>query len=237
MSQEKYLNNYVELLKNTLNDQVARNLQLQANLKTQEEIMTEMSTQLQSTIQQLQEKQSGSNEVVVQREQELLGQVNQLKQQLAQVNQSTQSKVGEVDSYKNTITANQNIIADQQRKLTDLQNAVNDLTSKLAQSSNLQSRIDESNRLINDLKNEVSILEKDSLNVEALRNQLISTQNMVKERDNTIEELTTMARDLSLHIDTLKTTPVPVKKSKKASVKPVESALTLETVTEDGGSF
>ena len=83
----------------------------------------------------------------------------------------------------------------------------------------------------------MSILEKDSSNVEALRNQLISTQNMVKERDNTIEELTTMARDLSLHIETLKTTPVPVKKSKKAIVKSVEPALTLETVTEDGGSF
>ena len=76
MSQEKYLNNYVDLLKNTLNDQVARNLQMQANLKTQEEIMGEMSTQLQSTLQQLQEKQTGSNEVVVQREQELLQSYN-----------------------------------------------------------------------------------------------------------------------------------------------------------------
>jgi chromosome segregation ATPase len=234
MSQEKYLNNYVDLLKNTLNDQVARNLQLQANLKTQEEIMNEMSNQLQSTIQQLQEKQNGSNEVVVQREQELLGQINQLKQQLTQVNQSTQSKVGEVESYKNTITANQNIINDQARKINDLQNAINDLTGKLAQTSNLQSRMDESNRLIVDLKNEISVLEKESLIVETLRNQLISTQNMVKERDNTIEDLTTMARDLNLQIETLKTTPTPVKKTKKASVAPVS---TLETATEDGGSF
>lgn len=234
MSQEKYLNNYVDLLKNTLNDQVARNLQLQANLKTQEEIMNEMSTQLQSTIQQLQEKQNGSNEVVVQREQELLGQINQLKQQLTQVNQSTQFKVGEVESYKNTITANQNIINDQARKINDLQNAINDLTGKLAQTSNLQSRMDESNRLIVDLKNEISVLEKESSIVETLRNQLISTQNMVKERDNTIEDLTTMARDLNLQIETLKTTPTPVKKTKKASVAPVS---TLETATEDGGSF
>jgi chromosome segregation ATPase len=234
MSQEKYLNNYVDLLKNTLNDQVARNLQLQANLKTQEEIMNDMSNQLQSTIQQLQEKQNGSNEVVVQREQELLGQINQLKQQLTQVNQSTQSKVGEVESYKNTITANQNIINDQARKINDLQNAINDLTGKLAQTSNLQSRMDESNRLITDLKNEISVLEKESLIVETLRNQLISTQNMVKERDNTIEDLTTMARDLNLQIETLKTTPTPVKKTKKASVAPVS---TLETATEDGGSF
>ena len=234
MSQEKYLNNYVDLLKNTLNDQVARNLQLQANLKTQEEIMNEMSTQLQSTIQQLQEKQSGSNEVVVQREQELLGQINQLKQQLTQVNQSTQFKVGEVESYKNTITANQNIINDQARKINDLQNAINDLTGKLAQTSSLQSRMDESNRLIVDLKNEISVLEKESSIVETLRNQLISTQNMVKERDNTIEDLTTMARDLNLQIETLKTTPTPVKKTKKASVVPVS---TLETATEDGGSF
>jgi hypothetical protein len=68
-------------------------------------------------------------------------------------------------------------------------------------------------------------LNKEVALMESLRNQLISTQNMVKDRDSTID-------DLSQQIENLKTTPT--KRTKKASV---ESVSTLETVTEDGGSF
>jgi hypothetical protein len=68
-------------------------------------------------------------------------------------------------------------------------------------------------------------LNKEVALMESLRNQLISTQNMVKDRDSTID-------DLTQQIENLKATPT--KRTKKASV---ESGSTLETVTEDGGSF
>ena len=77
------------------------------------------------------------------------------------------------------------------------------------------------------MKAELLSLNKEVALMESLRNQLISTQNMVKDRD-------AMIGDLSQQIENLKTTPTTVKKTKKASV---ESVSTLEMATEDGGSF
>jgi archaellum component FlaC len=80
-------------------------------------------------------------------------------------------------------------------------------------------------QLTEDLKVELISVNKEADLMESIKNQLISTQNMVKDRDATID-------DLSQQIENLKTTPT--KRIKKASV---ESVSTLETVTEDGGSF
>ena len=82
MSQEKYLNHYVDLLKSTLNDQISRNLQLQATTKTQEEIMKEMNVDLQTLTQQVQQLQNTASESVGEKENELNKRVEQLKNQI-----------------------------------------------------------------------------------------------------------------------------------------------------------
>ena len=210
MSQEKYLNHYVDLLKSTLNDQIFRNLQLQATAKTQEEIMKEMNTQLQSLGQQVQELQNTASESVGEKEDELNRQVEQLKNQINQLNQSRQNDM----KSRSDETRNLN------SKISELQN-------QLSQPNPLSGEVSGYKKLVDDLKAELLSLNKEVALMESLRNQLISTQNMVKDRD-------AMIGDLSQQIENLKTTPTTVKKTKKASV---ESVSTLETVTEDGGSF
>lgn len=210
MSQEKYLNHYVDLLKSTLNDQISRNLQLQATAKTQEEIMKEMNTQLQSLGQQVQELQNTASESVGEKEDELNRQVEQLKNQINQLNQSRQNDM----KSRSDETRNLN------SKISELQN-------QLSQPNPLSGEVSGYKKLVDDLKAELLSLNKEVALMESLRNQLISTQNMVKDRD-------AMIGDLSQQIENLKTTPTTVKKTKKASV---ESVSTLETVTEDGGSF
>lgn len=210
MSQEKYLNHYVDLLKSTLNDQISRNLQLQATAKTQEEIMKEMNTQLQSLGQQVQELQNTASESVGEKENELNKQVEQLKNQINQLNQSRQNDM----KSRSDETRNLN------SKISELQN-------QLSQPNPLSGEVSGYKKLVDDLKAELLSLNKEVALMESLRNQLISTQNMVKDRD-------AMIGDLSQQIENLKTTPTTVKKTKKASV---ESVSTLEMATEDGGSF
>ena len=210
MSQEKYLNHYVDLLKSTLNDQISRNLQLQATAKTQEEIMKEMNTQLQSLGQQVQELQNTASESVGEKEDELNRQVEQLKNQINQLNQSRQNDM----KSRSDETRNLN------SKISELQN-------QLSQPNPLSGEVSGYKKLVDDLKAELLSLNKELGIMESLRNQLISTQNMVKDRD-------AMIGDLSQQIENLKTTPTTVKKTKKASV---ESVSTLEMATEDGGSF
>jgi chromosome segregation ATPase len=210
MSQEKYLNHYVELLKSTLNDQISRNLQLQATAKTQEEIMKEMNVDLQTLTQQVQQLQNTASESVGEKENELNKQVEQLKNQINQLNQSRQNDM----KSRSDETRNLN------SKISELQN-------QLTQPNPLSGEVNGYKKLVDDLKDELLSLNKEVALMESLRNQLISTQNMVKDRD-------AMIGDLSQQIENLKTTPTTVKKTKKASV---ESVSTLEMATEDGGSF
>ena len=210
MSQEKYLNHYVDLLKSTLNDQISRNLQLQATTKTQEEIMKEMNVDLQTLTQQVQQLQNTASESVGEKENELNKQVEQLKNQINQLNQSRQNDM----KSRSDETRNLN------SKISELQN-------QLTQPNPLSGEVNGYKQLVDDLKTELLNVNKELGIMESLRNQLISTQNMVKDRD-------AMIGDLSQQIENLKTTPTTVKKTKKASV---ESISTLEMATEDGGSF
>ena len=210
MSQEKYLNHYVDLLKSTLNDQISRNLQLQATTKTQEEIMKEMNVDLQTLTQQVQQLQNTASESVGEKENELNKRVEQLKNQINQLNQSRQNDM----KSRSDETRNLN------SKISELQN-------QLTQPNPLSGEVSGYKKLVDDLKIELLNVNKELGIMESLRNQLISTQNMVKDRD-------AMIGDLSQQIENLKTTPTTVKKTKKASV---ESVSTLEMATEDGGSF
>jgi len=205
MSQEKFMNHYVDILKSTLNDQVTRNLQLQATAKTQTEIIGEMNTQLTELANQVQAGNAELQDTATQREQELTKQIESLKNQVTQVNTAKQNDNGNL----------RNTISELTKKVADLQNSNNELNGKL----------DQSNKLVNDLRSEISSLEKELVNVDSLRNQLIATQVMVRDRDSTIN-------DLSSQIDALKTTPA--KRTKKTTV--VDTP-TPETLTEDGGSF
>ena len=240
MSQEKYMSNYVDLLKSTLNDQISRNLQLQATAKTQGEIITEMSAQVTNAAENLQVENSQALALATQKQQELSEQVNSLTKRIEQLNVDKQSEVVKLTEYfKNQIaqsntdraseTSNyKKTLGDLTKRINELQIANIEYQNQLAAPNNVQTELENTNILVENLKAELVSMDKELSHMDTLKNQLINTQGMVQERDAIIDEL-------NATIENLKTTPT---KKKKTSVESDEPVSTLETATqENGGSF
>jgi hypothetical protein len=240
MSQEKYMSNYVDLLKSTLNDQISRNLQLQATAKTQGEIITEMSAQVTNAAENLQVENSQALALATQKQQELSEQVNSLTKRIEQLNVDKQSEVVKLTEYfKNQIaqsntdraseTSNyKKTLADLTKRINELQIANIEYQNQLTAPNNIQTELENTNILVENLKAELVSMDKELSHMDTLKNQLINTQGMVQERDAIIDEL-------NATIENLKTTPT---KKKKTSVELDEPVSTLETATqENGGSF
>lgn len=239
MSQEKYMSNYVDLLKTTLNDQIGRNLQLQATAKTQGEIITEMSAQVTNAAENLQVENSQALVLATQKQQELVEQVNILIKQNEQLKVDKQNEVTKLTEYfKNQIAQSNNdratetsnykkTLGDLTQRMNELQIANNEYQNQLAAPNNLQSDLDNTSVLVENLRAELVSMDKELVHMDTLKNQLINTQGMVQERDAIIGEL-------NATIESLKTTT----KKKKANVESDEPVSTLETATqENGGSF
>ena len=239
MSQEKYMSNYVDLLKTTLNDQIGRNLQLQATAKTQGEIITEMSAQVTNAAENLQVENSQALVLATQKQQELVEQVNILIKQNEQLKVDKQNEVTKLTEYfKNQIAQSNNdratetsnykkTLGDLTQRMNELQIANNEYQNQLAAPNNLQSDLDNTIVLVENLRAELVSMDKELVHMDTLKNQLINTQGMVQERDAIIGEL-------NATIESLKTTT----KKKKANVESDEPVSTLETATqENGGSF
>ena len=239
MSQEKYMSNYVDLLKTTLNDQIGRNLQLQATAKTQGEIITEMSAQVTNAAENLQVENSQALVLATQKQQELMEQVNILIKQNEQLKVDKQNEVTKLTEYfKNQIAQSNNdratetsnykkTLGDLTQRMNELQIANNEYQNQLAAPNNLQSDLDNTSVLVENLRAELVSMDKELVHMDTLKNQLINTQGMVQERDAIIGEL-------NATIESLKTTT----KKKKANVESDEPVSTLETATqENGGSF
>lgn len=240
MSQEKYMSNYVDLLKTTLNDQIGRNLQLQATAKTQGEIITEMSAQVTNAAENLQVENSQALVLATQKQQELMEQVNILIKQNEQLKVDKQNEVTKLTEYfKNQIAQSNNdratetsnykkTLGDLTQRMNELQIANNEYQNQLAAPNNLQSDLDNTSVLVENLRAELVSMDKELVHMDTLKNQLINTQGMVQERDAIIGEL-------NATIESLKTTTT---KKKKANVELDEPVSTLETATqENGGSF
>ena len=239
MSQEKYMSNYVDLLKTTLNDQIGRNLQLQATAKTQGEIITEMSAQVTNAAENLQVENSQALVLATQKQQELMEQVNISIKQNEQLKVDKQNEVTKLTEYfKNQIAQSNNdratetsnykkTLGDLTQRMNELQIANNEYQNQLAAPNNLQSDLDNTSVLVENLRAELVSMDKELVHMDTLKNQLINTQGMVQERDAIIGEL-------NATIESLKTTT----KKKKANVESDEPVSTLETATqENGGSF
>ena len=240
MSQEKYMSNYVDLLKTTLNDQIGRNLQLQATAKTQGEIITEMNAQVTNAAENLQVENSQALVLATQKQQELMEQVNILIKQNEQLKVDKQNEVTKLTEYfKNQIAQSNNdratetsnykkTLGDLTQRMNELQIANNEYQNQLAAPNNLQSDLDNTSVLVENLRAELVSMDKELVHMDTLKNQLINTQGMVQERDAIIGEL-------NATIESLKTTTT---KKKKANVESDEPVSTLETATqENGGSF
>ena len=238
MSQEKYIGHYVEILKNQLNEASHKNITLQANLKTYEEVVVDLTNANKSLGEQIEIAKQEGMESVGQQLQQKLSEIEALKKQISDVRSEEQrKKTDEVNGLKTRINELQSKVHESARAITEteklkeqvshLNTFKNQLIQAQADSSNKQSTINTLNETIVTLNRNVEVLTGDN---NALSKEVEKLSKIVEELRPKTEE-----------------TPIPTKrKTKKAQSVPVDAPIEesvqqeepkqLATV-EDGGSF
>lgn len=186
---EKYFNVYVDVLSQTLHQQVLGNVSLQAKSKINDEITQEY----QNEIGRLQEEVKKANEKVLETESNLRKEIERLK--LDSI--STQS---EKDKRNN-------------EEITNLKNTISNLHTEISR--------------LNVFKEESERLKHQLVHLDTFKNDLIKTQEIVKQKDVVIKEL-------NGQIDYLKLTPAQRRKidSAKAATEKKEEPKKIEVPKE-----
>jgi chromosome segregation ATPase len=215
MSNEKYINYYVEILGSTLSDAVLRNVSLQANEKISSDIIEELQSNVETlraeigklTIEKLQSESD--------KEKANIEEIGTLKTKL--------------DLHDETITNLQNKITELTKKESEFDNTKH----QLAHLDTFRSELVKTQKELEEAKNKL-------VNVDTIKNQLTQTQselnglnNIIKEKDTTIDELTKKVEYLQL-------TPAKRKKLEEAMQPVVEVnqlPLSSDDTTKDGGIF
>ena len=241
--QEQYLNHYVEILKQNLNQQILSSISLQASAKVNNDILLEWQKENNSLKQRLEEINSqGLSE-----QEELKQQIEQLKSD-AVLTQSAKEKEkdneierlkglinGKDDLIKNITSAKddliKNITATKDDVIKSLQNDINRLNGIVAESEKIKHQL---------------------AHLDTFRSELIKTQKLVEDKNTEIQNVITdkdaIINDLNQQIENLKLTPakrkkVVVAKEPEETVNTVENLIeqvsegTTEEITKDGGTF
>lgn len=178
MSDEKFGGYYIDILKNTLNEQILQNISLKATLKVTND-----------NVEELYKKLEGYNP----------SEIQNLKLQLE----------------KNS----------------------NDLENLKKSNSILQSQVNETNKL----RNEIEQYKAKASHIDTFKNEIIKYQKDLQNKDITIGELKAKIEELSNPISNSKTKKKKVTEVKKAieinSPPPKVVSLKKETTLRDGGSF
>jgi vacuolar-type H+-ATPase subunit I/STV1 len=235
--QEQYLNHYVDILKQNLNQQILSNISLQASAKVNNDILIEWQKENDSLKNKLEE--INSQGLV---EQDVLKQqIEQLKND-ATLSQSAkeQEKNAEIDKLKGIISGKDDLIK-------NVTTAKDDVIKKLQTEINNLNLVSSENEKI---KHQLA-------HIDTFRNELIKTQKLVEDKNieiqNVINEKNTIINDLNQQIEYLKLTPAKRKKidavnKPEVVLNSVEDLVSqteepqgyevaLEEITKDGGTF
>jgi chromosome segregation ATPase len=237
--QEKYLNHYVDILKQTLNQQILNGVSLQASAKVNGDILTEWQKENESLKQQLAE--INSQGLVAQ--EDLKKQIEQLKsnavasqsareqQQNAEIEKLKSSLNGKDDLIKNITATKDDIIKGLQTEISRLgliSVEHEKIKHQVGQIDVFRSELIKHQKLVQDKDNEIQnvISQKD--------NEL---QNVLNEKNATIDEL-------NQQIEYLKLTPAKRKKLEAQSnplplieeVKPEETLVEAINLVTDFSS-
>jgi chromosome segregation ATPase len=238
MSQEKYVGHYVEILKNQLNETSLKNVSLQANLKTYEEIVLDLTN---------------ANK--------LLDEKNELARQegMDTVGQELQQKINEIEDLKKQVAGAR---ADEQRKkldeidalrgrVTDLQGKMSEGARAISELEKLKDQVSHLNTFRNQLVQAQADLSNKERTIQSLNETIITLNQNVNSLTNNNNDLTAKVENLSKIVENLspktEDSSIPTKrKTKKAQSLPVEAPIeesvqqeeTKQLATlEDGGSF
>lgn len=122
MSNEKYVNYYVEILTNTLTDAVIRNVSLQANAKVSEDVIKNQAASIENL-------KSLENTV-----QEHVNTINSLKNEIATLNnfkienENIKSQLQHIDTFRNELLKCRE---DNQKNLADYENKIKELKEQI----------------------------------------------------------------------------------------------------------
>lgn len=162
MSNEKYINHYVEILTSTLTDAVIRNVSLQANARVVDEVID-------SQAKKLDELQKANGELAASFE---------------------EIKNKNISSENATIKTLQDKVNEQQNTITDLNNQVNNLNSIRREHDNVKSQVVHLESFRNELakaREENVILQRN--HEIAIQNLTTKFESVIKELNDKIEYL------------------------------------------------
>lgn len=214
MSQEKYVEYFVDVMTKTLQDTIVKSISLQANLKLTENVIKELQENSNNTIKDLQSKIN-----------ELNGVVDSIKKELESV------KATKIASDNTRIQQLQNEINVHINNINTMRNQINDLSTVKSEYDSVKHQLIHMETFKNGLKKTREELE----NVHGKYGSEIET--LKKEYENKIQELHDQ-------IDYLKLTPAKRKKIDEAKAAQIttegaelEELVVSEEIIKDGGSF
>ena len=235
MSQEKYVEHFVDIMTKSLQESMVKNISLQANLKITESIIKELQESGNNTVKDLQAKVN-----------ELTGVVDSTQKELELVRTSRSSNENsKIQQLQNTINENNNTINNLRKQINDLSIVKTEYESVKHQVSHIDTFRNELSKTREELQSvhgkygsEIASLKQENEKViRELSGKYGSEIGTLKQQyENSIKELNDQ-------IDYLKLTPAKRKKIDEAkSGIMIDTSTNLDQlisneITKDGGSF
>jgi DNA repair exonuclease SbcCD ATPase subunit len=256
MSNENYVNVYVEIMTSTLTDAVVRNISLQANAKISEGIIKEQAEnleRLESLVNQTTDGQSVEIESLKSNVENHLNTINDLNKRLEDVDKIK----NENDSLKNVLNGHLETIGQLNKNLEEVVSVKSDndrlngiINSHLETIGQLNKNLEEYNNIkpkYESLKSEHEKVSQQANHVDTFRNELVKErqEHQATRTDfaNQINDLQTKHSDeisiLKDEIEYLQLTPAKRKKIDeiKSTVVDINNSSKSTKKIEDGGSF
>jgi chromosome segregation ATPase len=238
MSQEKYVGHYVEILKNQLNETSLKNVSLQANLKTYEEIVLDLTNANKLLSEQNESAKQEGMDAAGQELQQKINEIEDLKKQVAGARADEQRKKSdEIDALRG--------------RVTDLQSKISEGVRAVSELEKLKDQVSHLNTFRNQLIQAQAELSNKERTIQSLNETILTLNQNINVLTNDNNDLTAKVENLSKIVENLSSkieeSSIPTKrKTKKAQSVPVEAPIeesvqqeeTKQLATlEDGGSF
>jgi DNA repair exonuclease SbcCD ATPase subunit len=227
MSNDKFINVYIDILQKTLNDWLLQNVSLQANARVSEDVIQQQAENIE----------------------ELNGKVEELDKVAKDLQQNKQNEIdSQIKSYKDRIENLENAVRDHLNTISSLNTVKSDYDNVKNQVQNVDSI---RNELIKTQK-ELEEVKAQNVNQQGLKDQvnklqaeLTNSQNIILQKNNIIEKINVdkdkSIAELKEKIDYLQLTPAKRKKFDEERAKEIETPTSdlfvSDTIDKDGGSF
>lgn len=220
---EKYLKHYVDIMSSTLNEQVTRNISMQANAKVANEMLQELQKSNEELRKQNEQINQESLKTQTEKEAALKSEITSKETTLRnEFNQKEIQLKNEIAVLKNTVTGRDGII-------NELKTQVNNLNQTRIEYDKVKHQIQHIDTFKNELIKTKEVVKQKEEEVKNLNNRIVDLSNQIVDLNNKIiESQSTPPAEVSVEVKKT-TTKKPKTKTKKVVFE--------EEVAQDGGSF